>query len=262
MTNLTPFEEIILAVLKKLQDLCDTTALEKHNTKKGVVYYFGDFFPPVVGKEQMQYVVKYLRINGLEINITNNDNEDDNFKKAIYEKEYGGMKNVPLGLIRGKNIEEIKQAIQKNINKLSPEIKTQSLKEIDENSKVKKLKPKFTAKIKIDHNSVSWNDEKIVAKKGQNGLVRLFIKNANLFRIKKGFMQNIETLNNKDFILFKKGKPLKIDEFMKAGYYSTENSFREGLNNLKGKIKNKKWPMFINPVGGGLYQMTIYFNKK
>jgi hypothetical protein len=119
MGKLTIFEEKILAVLSKLQYLFDVVASYEHNTKEGVEYSFGDMIPPIEGPEEIQYVVQYLKKHGLDISITFNIDNDDP-SEPIYIKKYGGIDNVPLGLIKGKNIEEIKKNIKKIINKLDP----------------------------------------------------------------------------------------------------------------------------------------------
>jgi hypothetical protein len=243
MTNLTPFQEKVKAVLIKLQYLCDSTASYKPDTKKGIAYSFKDMYPPLKGEEQLQDVVQHLSENGLKISITFPIYNSDP-REPMY-KQYGDSENVPLGLIKGKNIEEIKEVIQKNINKLS--LETQSLKENDENSKVKKLKPKFTQRIKINSDSISWGDEKIPFESGQKTMVKLFIENGKEYVDKK---------------LTKKGESLDFDELVKACGYGDSSSGRNALRKCRSKIRRSRWPITIENTGKKRYQMVTQYNKK
>ena len=122
MKNLNSFEQKILTVLKNLQIFYQKMDLytDNINTKRGVPYTFGEFFPPVVGKEELRDVVQYLKKNGLEISITYpiDDDNFDNTEESTKLKAVGLEKDIPLGLIKGENIEAIKTVIKENINKL------------------------------------------------------------------------------------------------------------------------------------------------
>lgn len=115
MENLISFEQKILTVLENLQDICARIGSYEHNTKKGIIYYFEEMFPPLKGQEDLLDAVQYLKKNGLDISITFDLNRDP--REEEYVKKYG-EEHIPLGLIKGKNIKAIETIIEKNIDKI------------------------------------------------------------------------------------------------------------------------------------------------
>ncbi len=247
MKNLTPFEEKVLAVLIKLQYLCDVVESCKHNTKKGIIYSFGEFFPTVEGQGELDYVVEYLKTHGLDISVTFDVANDYLLNDPIYIKQYGEVDNVPLGLIKGENMEEIKKVIEKNIHKLNPRIRVEPIQAIKENPDIKGKKQKFTSKMKIADEYLFFGDEKIPVERGQKLMAQEFLDNAKIFRGQE---------------LHRKGTPLKIKNIRETSHYNNQKTFRDSLKRFRKKLRDKKWPVKVENPSTGKYQMVIKYNLK
>ena len=241
INNMSEFKQKVLAVLHKLQELCDVVDSYKHDTRRGISYCFGDMFPPVKGQEELQDIVRYFKKNRLDISITfpiwtSDPNE------PVWIKKYGEADRVPLGLIKGKNIETIQAVIRNNIDKLNPETDTRQIQTVTVESSTQKTKQKFTSNIKMRDNFLYFGEDRIPTEVGQKSLAELFLTNAKVYRGK---------------IIVKNGRTAKLNELQTIGGYGNNRSIRDGLKKLRRKLRKVEWPVEIINTGASRYQMVI-----
>lgn len=245
MERLSKFKKDVLKVLNNLQNCCDVVESYKHNAKSGIIFSFGDMLPPLKGQDNLRDVMQYLNKNGLDISITFDLDSDP--QQLVRSMKFDSVESVPLGLIKGKNLKSIQEAIRDNIEKLHDQLKAPVSQDVTKRSTTtSKKKQKFVSSVIIKDDSLYFGEERIPAEAGQKSLAMKFLTNAKEYRGDS---------------ITKNGNAKKLSELQEAGGYADKKSFRDGLKKLRGKLRKSKWPIKIENTGAGRYQMVIKYAK-
>lgn len=121
MKNLTLLEQEALGILKQLERCCEV--IELHNPeyvseKKFLEVNFGDLDFSVLKKgENIHDIEKYLQKNGVNFSIT--FDLINEFPDMYIDREHPDESFIELGVIRGENIQDIKEKIKGLIYKIN-----------------------------------------------------------------------------------------------------------------------------------------------
>lgn len=124
MADLSLLEREVLEILKQLQFCCDRFELHNKAEKEGSgieVEILADDIKTNSIFEEREHIVtvaKHLESKGLDFTLT----EDflDNLVSGLSTSVYKGGDYATIGIIKGKNIRDIKTKIEELINELSP----------------------------------------------------------------------------------------------------------------------------------------------
>lgn len=208
MANLNLLEQEVLPLLRRLEYRCESVGLQNPEEieKKGFIEIMvSDVdFKLISRRDMLKSVEAYLQKNGLDFSITANLDDDT---PEEYDLDYD---YVPIGIIKGENIEAIKTKIENIISELED----------------KKTEPK-KVKYNTDLGQFVFNDGKIIQLEGKQKDVAECLALAG-----KNKKVSWDVIHGKI-----EGLPEASDALSKKERISTKKSIRGAVSEINGKIE-------------------------